>query len=283
MLTSFIASWLAEARAMESRSNIAIKLDALQRLLMINTLSRLLPLYIVTEYPKSGGSWLSQMISEYLKIPFPRNARPAMTSSVMHGHMLYSPLMSNVVCLFRDGRDVMVSLYFHMLFENDKNSHQVVRKFRAEMAFDDVDDIRANLPAFMEYMHEKESKSLSPYKFTWSRFVRGWVNREVCKVKYEDLVDDCFGSMKALLSNLLNESVDEARLQEIVTKYSFENQCKRKPGQEDTHSFIRKGKPGDWQEKFSKAAAIKFNEYYGKELIQLHYVSDDSWVESLTS
>ena len=84
---------------METRLNIQIKIDALKRLFMVNTLSGVLPLYIVTEYPKSGGSWLSSMMSEYLEVPFPRNRRPNFTSSIMHGHMLYSPLMNNVTCL----------------------------------------------------------------------------------------------------------------------------------------------------------------------------------------
>ena len=265
---------------MESRSNSAIRLDALQRFLMVNALSGILPLYVVTEYPKSGGSWLSQMISEYMDVPFPRNQRPAMTSSVMHGHMLYLPTMSNVICLFRDGRDVMVSLYYHVLFENERNSHELVRATRAELAFENAEDIKRNLVKFMDYIYRKEFASLSPFKFTWDRFARSWINRVVIKVRYEDLVVDCFERMKLLLGDLTGNSVDEGRLREIVHKYSFESQTQRKSGQEDIRSFIRKGEPGDWREKFSGEAAANFNDKYGRELIALGYEFDESWVES---
>lgn len=266
---------------MKNRHKIIIKLEALQRLIMLNTLSGVLPLYIVTEYPKSGGSWLCSMLSEYMEIPFPRNRRPNMTSSIMHGHISYSPLMKNVTCLYRDGRDVMTSLYYHMLFENDKNSAAWVLHNRSELNFSDFDDIKSNLPDFIQYVHNKESKSLSPFKFTWGEFVRGWINKNANMVKYEELIGDCFGTMKTLLENITNKPIDEDRLKSIIYKYSFENQTKRKPGQEDVKSFIRKGQPGDWKEKFNKKSAIIFNDLYRNEMIDLGYVQDDNWIDIL--
>lgn len=266
---------------MDTRTTTEIKLDALQRLIMNNTLSGTLPLYIVTEYPKSGGSWLSSMMAEYLEVPFPRNRRPDITSSIMHGHMLYSPLMSNITCLYRDGRDVVVSLYFHMLFQNDKNSPVVVKRTRSELAFNDFEDIRNNLSQFIEYIYTRENSSISPFKFTWDRFVRSWMDKNVNKVKYESLIDDCYGTMKTLLENITKNHVNEDRLKEVIQKYSFENQTKRKPGEEDLKSFIRKGKPGDWKEKFTKQSACTFNKYYLNQMIDLDYVKDESWVESI--
>lgn len=263
---------------MDSRSRIRIKADALQRLLMVNTISGILPLYIVTEYPKSGGSWVSQMLAEYLRVPFPRNERPAIKSSVMHGHMLYTPMMKNVVCVFRDGRDVMVSLYYHMLFENEKNSHELVRRVRADLDYEDISDIKRNLPSFIQYMNDMESKSWSPFKFTWSEFVRSWKDRDVCKLKYEDLSSDCAGALCPVIERLSGEIIDMARLESVVDKFSFEKQAKRKPGEENIASFIRKGQPGDWREKFSRRAGEVFDKYYGSELRVLGYVSSDAWL-----
>ena len=266
---------------MKNRHRIIIKLEALQRLIMLNTLSGILPLYIVTEYPKSGGSWLCSMLSEYMDVPFPRNRRPNITSSIMHGHISYSPLMKNVTCLYRDGRDVMTSLYYHMLFENDKNSSAWVLRNRNELNFADFNDIKSNMPDFIEHVHSKQSKSLSPFKFTWGEFVRGWIDKDANMVKYEDLIEDCYGTMKTLLENILSSPIDEDRLKAIIHKYSFENQTKRKPGQEDVKSFIRKGQPGDWKEKFTRASAKTFNKYYGREMKQLGYTENDAWIDTL--
>jgi len=266
---------------MEARSKISIKLDALQRLIMINTLSGVLPLYIVTEYPKSGGSWLSQMLAEYLEVPFPRNKRPKLESSVMHGHMLSTPFMKNVVCLFRDGRDVMVSLYYHLLFENDRNSTQMVKKARSDLLFDDYEDIHKNLSIFIEYIYTKESSSNSPYRFTWKEFVTDWHNKKAVFVKYEELIEDCHGAMSRVIHDLTTKQIDVPRLEGIVAKYSFENQTKRKPGQENISSFIRKGMPGDWKQKFSVNAAETFHRYYGEQMIQLGYIENKSWINGI--
>ena len=71
------------------------------------------PFYYVTEYPKSGGSWLADMIADYLQIPRPVHYHlPLSFTCVIHNHWGYSPRLRRVFYLYRDGRDVVVSDYF---------------------------------------------------------------------------------------------------------------------------------------------------------------------------
>ena len=137
---------------MDTRSVASIKTDALVRMAMHNLCSGLLPIYLVTEYQKSGGTWVGQMLSRYLDLPFPRNRLPVFSASVLHGHLMPTPLLKNVLCVFRDGRDATVSSYFHMLFESDKNSPHLVRGCRSDLQFSDYDDVQANMPRFIEYL-----------------------------------------------------------------------------------------------------------------------------------
>lgn len=266
---------------MDNRSNLAIKIDALKRLIMNNTVSKLLPLYIVTEHPKSGGSWVAQMVAEYYQVPFPRNVKPNFESCVMHGHNLSTPFMGNVFCVMRDGRDIAVSSYFHMLFQNDRNSPLLVQRTRQEVTFSDYENIEVNLPAFIEYLFLSKERSDRPFHFSWRQFVRSWVNKDVAKLRYEDLIEDAAGTMAQAIRKVSNVEPDMARLQQIVDKYSFKNQSNRNPGEEDAKSFLRKGQPGDWKVKFSREAGVVFNDYAGKELILLGYEKDSSWVETL--
>jgi hypothetical protein len=263
---------------MDDRGKLAIKLDALQRLVMVNTLSGLLPAYIVTEHPKSGGTWVSQMLAECLGIPFPRNQRPPLRSCLLHGHMLYSPFLRNVVVVFRDGRDVMSSFYFHMLFQNERSSPVMVEKNRRNLVFSDYDDVRQNMAEFIQYVFDRESRSMSPFHFTWPRFVRSWCNREAVFVKYEDMVADAKGQLSKLLTGLTGDDSSRIHLQEIVDKYSFASQSNRKAGDENRSSFLRKGQPGDWKDKFSRKAAVLFEELAGQELRQLGYTRNADWV-----
>ncbi len=266
---------------MDARRNISIKIDALQRYLMVNTCSSLLPLYIVAEYPKSGGSWVAQMLSEYLRLPFPRNQRPRFESCIIHGHMLYSASKKNVICVMRDGRDIITSLYFHSLFQNEKNSPRLVERTRRDLNYKDFDDIHHNLPHFIEYIHARDTSSRSPFQFTWSHFVNSWTSQKACLVKYEDLIIDCSTALKKIIRHLSVDPIDESRLNKVIKQYSFAQQTKRQPGEESKSSFLRKGQPGDWKEKFSKEAAKVFHDHSGRELIRLGYVRDDSWVHEL--
>jgi len=52
---------------------------------LVRLLSGALPLYVVNEFPKSGGTWVGQMLGRALGLPFPRNRLPALRPSIMHG------------------------------------------------------------------------------------------------------------------------------------------------------------------------------------------------------
>jgi len=270
---------------MDKRSLLEIKINALYKLIMCNTLSGVLPLYIVTEYQKSGGTWIAQMLSEYLQVPFPDNHFPSIEKSVFHGHLMPTPFLKNVLCVYRDGRDAMVSSYFHMIFGNRKSVPSLVTQTRQNLNFTDYDDVKRNLPEFIEYLYTRfHKKSITRWhQFTWSEFVSAWKDLNVSSVKYEDMVVDPVKEMSVLISELTEEKVDMERLKAVVDKYSFENQSKRKPGQELKDSFLRKGKPGDWKEKFSRDAAEVFHHYAGKELIALGYEQDSSWINKFDS
>ncbi len=250
---------------------------------MLNSLSGILPIYLMTEYQKSGGSWIGQMVSDYLELPFPRNRIPAIRSCVLHGHIMPTQYLRNVLCVFRDGRDTLVSSYYHMLFESDKNSPALVRKTKEILKFSDYDNVKENLPKFTEYLFTQyHIRSLARWnQFTWAEFVDAWRDEKIVKLKYEDAVANTTPVMAQAIKNLTGGEVDVSKLQIIVDKYSFENQTKRKPGQEDTKSFLRKGQPGDWKEKFTKETAELFDHYAGTQLIAMDYEKDRAWIETL--
>jgi len=255
--------------------SLKTKLEGLTRLLMVTYLSNAFPLYIVTEYPKSGGSWVSQMLSDYLNVPFPRNEFPKLRSSIMHGHYLYFPTMRNVVVVFRDGRDIMVSCYYHSLFKNEWFNAPLVEITKRELRFDDYYDIRNNLPKFIEY---KFTRKKHP-RFTWSEFINSWIDEDVPFLKYENLLQYPVEELAKVIYKVCKVEPDEDKLRQIAEKYSFKNLTKRNPGEENKQSYLRKGIAGDWKNHFSKEARQVFNEFAGKELIKLGYEVDDNWLD----
>jgi len=241
---------------------------------MVYGFPKKLPLYIVTEYPKSGGSWFSQMISEYLKLPFPRNQMPKLCSSIMHGHYLYFPTLKNVFVVLRDGRDVMVSFYFHSYFKNELYNHDLVDQMRMKLPFDDYNDVEKNLPRFIEYKFTKKW----PPRFSWSQFVDNWIDREAAVIKYEELLQDPVTNVGKAIEKVIKMKVNYSFISSIVEKYSFKNLSKRASGYENRSSFMRKGISGDWKNYFNKEACELFDYYAGAQLVKLGYEKNRSWV-----
>jgi hypothetical protein len=168
-----------------------------------------------------------------------------------------------------------------MLFQNDRNPPIMVKRTRNSLNFENYEDVRKNLPRFIEYVFESRKKSINPNKYTWSHFVNAWIGKNVCKIKYEDMVEDGRATLSKALEDVAGKDIDMVRVDNIIEKFSFEKQAKRAKGKEDKGSFLRKGVPGDWKEKFTREAADVFNGYAGGELIKLGYETDASWVEKL--
>lgn len=254
---------------------IWFKLNGFLRYALAHTLSGVLPLYIVNEYPKSGGSWIGDMLSDLLEIPFPRNRLPYLKSCILHGHMMHSWNMNNVLIVWRDGRDVLVSQYYHSLFRSDRGNARLVRECRSDLGFTDYEDITKNLPAFMKYVYEDKKHP----KNSWLDFGKRWAgNSNYIHVKYEDIRVDPANELYRVATELTGRDISFEKVTSVVKKHSFFNQSGRKPGEENTRSFLRKGIVGDWKNHFNQEAREKFNNYAGEQLIKLRYEIDDSWV-----
>ncbi len=241
---------------------------------MVHLLSGALPLYVVNEFPKSGGTWVGQMLGRALGVPFPRNRFPMLRPSIMHGHYLRPGGIKNAVVVWRDGRDVMVSWYHQQLIPHQWNRLQVARS-RRELPLDDYDDVYRNLPAFIEYAFTRPH---SP-NFSWTDFVRRWHGRKgIVNVRYEDLRRDAAGELRRVVSELTGEELSLERAAGIADEFSFERQSGRRSGEEDKKSFLRKGVVGDWRAQFGPAAREVFDRFAGEELILLGYERDREWV-----
>lgn len=245
------------------------------RLGMVHLLPGVVPLYVVNEFPKSGGTWVGQMLGRALDVPFPRNRLPMLRPSIMHGHYLSPFGMMNATVAWRDGRDVMVSWYHQCLSPHEYNDEQV-KQARRELPFADYGDVYGNLPAFIEWAFTRPSAP----RFTWSDFVRRWHTREdAVHVRYEDLRRDPAGELDRMVEELTGDRIGPESAREIADAFSFEKQAGRKSGEENTKSFLRKGVVGEWKERFSPEARRVFDRYAGEELVLLGYEKDHAWVE----
>lgn len=260
----------------EKRTRFRIKFDAFHRFLLWHLFSHHLGLILVSEFPKSGGTWLCQMLSNMTRLPFPRNVRAPMTSCILHSHFLYSKGLRKPIYLIRDGRDVMVSAYYHFLYPTDKKPAFLVRHWRKNLNFKDYSDIKKNMPQFIDYMFH--NYTVNGRRINWQSHFRSFENKEdVLLIRYEDLLNSPEAQLLRTMNHLGYTQLDRGLLERTVNLYSFENQSRRTQGDEDNYSFMRKGIKGDWKNKFSISACEMFDDLAGDTLIRLGYETDHNW------
>lgn len=258
----------------DKRSILQIKLAAVKRYAMWHSFSKSLDLICVTEYPKCGASWICQILASYYDLPFPRNVSPAFEKSIMHSHYLPKKGINKQVCFVRDGRDVVVSYYHHLLLGNNKMSIHSVERFRKLMPFSNYDDIKKNLPEFIHYLFGP--KPVYP-RFSWKTFCEQMLQEDFFYVKYEDMLLDATETSEKVIQYLDSEAlVDLNKLRQICDEFSFRKQSVKEKGSGEK-SYLRKGIAGDWKNVFNGDACQIFKQYAGKELIQLGYENNDNW------
>ena len=224
------------------------KAEALQRAVLARCFSSYLPLYIVNEFPRSGGSWIAAMLAEALDLPFRQNRTPNFGAAIMHGHFLHPFGLHNQVLVWRDGRDVMVSYYYHCFVKNERGNGPLVDLMRGKFAFPDYDDVTANLPAFIE---RSFARPIRPH-FSWTAFVRRWSGRQdLCQVRYEAMRAEPVAGLRRLVAEIAGQHLDHERARAIVEAQSFERLAGRPAGDQRSDSFMRKGIVGDWTTHFT--------------------------------
>ena len=266
------------------------KLEQIIRLIFVNSVTIFNKSIIIVEYPKSGGTWLGQLVSEYFEIPFPRNRFPILKQSVFHSHYLPKYFLcrnKRILWLIRDGRDVNVSYYYHQLIWSDKNKldPKTVTYTRKQLKFKDYDSIEENLPDYIDYSFKHKPSKFHYFNFpgNWKTFNLKWLKSynkrkdNIYFIRYEDLLENTEQELVKMISNFFKVEVNEQKIKKTVKKYSFESQTHRKRGEENKKSFLRKGIAGDWKNKFNQEAKERYKENAGDALIQFKYEQDLNW------
>lgn len=233
-----------------------VRLRALRHKSAVRLLSGVAPYYIVNEFPKCGGTWLAQMLSAATGLPFRRNQSVRLEPSITHGHFLNPAGLRNVVVLWRDPRDMLVSFYYHCFFVKEFGNELMIRLMREKAGFADYEDVRANMPAFIRLL---ATDPVSP-RFTWPQFAATWINRPgTVQARYENLRADAAGELSRIAEELTGKPLLLERAQAIAAEFEFAKvkakvDEKRAMHGDDGISFVREGAVGGWSKHFSPEA-----------------------------
>ncbi|XP_070968662.1 amine sulfotransferase-like [Oncorhynchus clarkii lewisi] len=239
---------------------------------------------VVVTYPRSGTTWTQYILSLLYHedqmtegsnkpiqelVPFLEenlrqidyNSKPSTRTFVSHLHLSSIPQglreKGKVIYIARNPKDVAVSLFHLQNFtkvlksEPDFNTF-LIQFLKGEVLggswFDHVADW---------YAHKDEFDILS--------------------MTYEDMIKDTRGAI-VRISNFLGKKLDDQTIDTIVDKSSFKNmkedpqarRDKQHPAVfEQSGSFIRKGKVGDWKIMFTVAQSEGFDQIYMEKMKDL--------------
>lgn len=230
----------------------------------------------VLGYVKSGTNWLCHLLSAVLDKPILepwKLQRPMIKPCVYHMHR-FIPLNSvrqRTVYLMRDGRDTMVSKYFHIIREGGpltaKFEQQIGKPLRAE-------DIGENMAEFIPFMRENRIATID-----YRSHLEEWMKHsdKYIVLRYEDLLVNPESELRRVVDQLPYQHVTQERIRSAVAMHDFRNLTKRDRGEEELTSFIRKGVSGDWRNYFTVEAAKVFDEYAGDLLLEIGYETERDW------
>lgn len=240
-----------------------------------------MPVWLVCEYPKSGGTWLAKMVSLCMGLPLVEfSLLPITNSCVTFAHWRYNPRRQRCVYIHRDGRDVLVSLFFHRarIVTSHTDSAPAKRWLREHPYLTKFDPGGENVELFRQFAYEQ----LSPARtgFHWNAYALDWQNadpRRVWSTSYEQLLRDTRGVLTSCM-RYCDAQVTEEQVNHAIGFYSFESMSGRQSGEGDSSSFLRKGIAGDWVNFFNRDLAKRFDEHAGEALVRLGYEVDSRWV-----
>ena len=231
----------------------------------------------IVSYPKSGNTWLRFLLCSYMLddqcdfhrgrelIPPIGDTNEAInleSPRLMKSHSSFNDSYKKIIYLVRDGRDVAVSYYWHLI------------KFNL-------------IPETMKFSEFLDKFNKGKFDGIWSEHVMSWVNSNVKKqvVRYEDLKSDPKNNLANIIDFLNLDGgaqPDLNRISRAVDNCSIEKMRSVERAQRDTiptHKnsnfgidFIRKGKVGDYKNYFDAPLEEKFIELHGDCLKRFSYI-----------
>lgn len=229
----------------------------------------------IAGYPKSGNTWLQNLISSIILETTSQNLNQSLVNELipnLHGRSYYKrvyPIMffkthdlpkkeyKKVIFLIRDGRDAMIS-YYNMEINQNKD-----------------------YPYTLEEMIVK-GKGIFPSK--WHTHTKMWTknpfNAKILTIKYEDLKVNpkqelkkiCVFSKISISDELLEEIIEANNIDNLrkkAKKFGLENDDKFK--EKNSSDFFRKGKVGSFKEEMDEELVRFFNDEASEELKLYNY------------
>lgn len=243
-----------------------------------------LPIVIVNEYPKSGGTWFARVLAATVALPFVEDsALPLHLPSVARTPWTPRKPAGPAVYMMRDGRDVMVSLFHHRVRRVSEEPEAYAGKRWAHVRGLDADQVRAQLQSFMsETLENGPQNGVAP----WPDHVRAGVQlheqaSRAAVVRYESMLTEPVatvqGAVKACFGTDASDTLVQAAL-DLVDRQQREST--NLTGAVES-SVRRSASSGGWRSSFTRETGRLFALATNDTLIAQGFEDDPNWWKDL--
>ena len=273
--------WDGKSQARNKRFQMAIILSKRLTVFLGKHFPNAFPLLFVMGFPKSGNTWVCHLLSDYLRIPFPQySILPIGCPAVVHSFECPTRQHARAVYVMRDGRDAIVSAYFHA--RGQAKAGQT--SWRLRTWFEGLDPEASpstNMPSFIR----RQAKVPMSRKTHWGDHVGTYLTtgNHLPLIRFEDLQKSPVQALSATATELTGSDANESLVSETIDRCSFQRLSGREKGRENRESYLRRGQSGDWRNHFNKEAAEVFHKLFGGKLIEAGYEDNDAWVQECPS
>lgn len=234
--------------------------------------SSICPFIMVSEFPRSGGNWIRDMLGDCLQIPVPRFSKfPITFSALAHSHFPTPITKTTAVYILRDGRDVFVSHYWKsvngVISNNSAIKKSILSKHPCLKSVINKSDV--NHTQLMSIFYDEWKIRPMGSKLNWGDHVNRWLNCDAPSlviIKYEDMRINPHQSLFESIKKLTNKDIDSDTIEFVIQRNSFKSKTGRLNGEVDNKSNRRRGIVGDWKNVFTEELLKKFHSDFSEAL-----------------
>lgn len=234
------------------------------------------PFIMLTEFPRSGGNWIRDMLGDALQLSVPRFSRfPITFAGLAHNHDARVLRDQKAVYVMRDGRDVFMSHFDKTVttwLAGSRRLQKRIAGFHPSVQAIGSSGERSAIDQ-VQFYEEWKRRSLGS-RVNWGCHVGAWLSAKPPKVafiRYEDMRRDPEDTLAEAAAKLSGKPIPAQTLEFAVQRNSFEAQTGRKPGQADPTSTKRQGLAGSWKTQMPDEIQTRFHADFSGVLKQAGY------------
>lgn len=221
------------------------------------------PFLMLTEFPRSGGNWVRDMLGDALQLPVPRFSRfPITFNAIVHNHD-HRPTDHPTVYVVRDPRDVFISHYHKIIstwIDAPPQLRRRIARFHPALAsVSSAEEVNENV--MTAFYSEWSTRSLGA-RASWKNHVGAFLRVErpnITVIRYEDMRNDPVGNLTRAIQNIIGTAPRNDVITFAVARNEFSRQAGRESGVADNRATKRQGVVGGWRKDLPPALIEKMS------------------------